>query len=143
MGRHPLLRSSSLAALLAASALVGGCGAGGSAHRAAVPSSAATSSIRPGFVAPATTQPVGLGPAVTAAQLTACDDDFKAIRAAERSYQLLNGSWTTIADLVATQFLRTASAYYVGIRIGTPAGGYTLLATPTGPCASLPVGAAG
>ena len=78
-------------------------------------------------------------PPVTAGRLAACDADFQTIKAAESSWQLLNGSFATISQLVSGQYLRGPSVYYTGIRIGTPAGGYTLVADPTGPCASLPV----
>ena len=120
---------------------LGLAGCGGSGSGAAAPTTTVKSTVvhlgsTP--VAPATTIGPNL-PDIGMADQAACDSDFKTIRAAESSYQLLNGSYTTISDLVAQQFLRTASAYYVGIKIGTPVGGYTLIAAPHGPCVSLPV----
>lgn len=115
------------------------CGGGGPAG--AGPTTTGVSPVRllgKDPVPTETTQALNL-PAVGAAANAACDSDFKSLRAAEGTYQLVNGSFVSIRELVAQQYLRTPSAYYVDVKIGTPPGGYTLVAAPDGPCASLPV----
>ncbi len=127
-----LVRVALLVPLLAA---FGGCGGRPAAAPAATTSTTRGSARPP---APPPTQTLNL-PAVNAAQFAACESDFRTIAAAEESWALVNGSFATLDQLVAGQYLRDPSRFYTSIRIGTPPGGYTLVAAPDGPCATLPV----
>ena len=129
LGARRLIGAAGLAVLLAS------CGRG--AAGSAAPTSTARQPGR-GAVPTATTQALRL-PAFQAAEDAACDLDFNTLRTAENLYATVNGTYASLGRLVAEQYLRTASTYYVDVKIGTPIGGFTLIAAPDGPCASLPV----
>jgi hypothetical protein len=78
-------------------------------------------------------------PLFTAADDTACVRDFETLRTAEALYKTVNERYATLDQLLAEQFVQAPLIYFTSIKIGTPAGGYTLVAAKDGPCASLPV----
>lgn len=78
-------------------------------------------------------------PVVGAASQTACLSDARTLRTAEDLYATLNGRFATLPELVSARLLRSVSVYYSEVRVGAPAGGYTLIAAPTGPCGNVPV----
>ncbi|MBV9922896.1 MAG: hypothetical protein JOY78_18860 [Pseudonocardia sp.] len=112
-----------------------GCGGGGGA----VAASSTTSSSEPAGISPATTQALNL-PYVKGAQLTACEEEFQTLRSVEHTYQLVNdGHYASMRELLDGQYISGPLTYYVDVKIGTPVDGFTLIAAPDGPCASLPV----
>jgi hypothetical protein len=87
--------------------------------------------------APLPTSP-SFGP-ITAASETACLQDQTTIKQAEDLYSTLNGTFGSMTDLVAAQFLHQVSSYYADVQVDDPPGGYTLIAVANGPCANVPV----
>ena len=88
---------------------------------------------------PASTPAVGDLGLTGGASDTACLTDSATLRMAEDLYSTVNGGFTTLPALVSAGYLRTVSAYYSGVEIDSPPGGFTLIAVPSGPCANLPV----
>lgn len=118
-----------IAAVGAAAVLAGCAGAG----HAAGPTTVATTAVPT-----ATTQQLNL-PVVKAAGDMACVTDFETLRTAENLYKTVNGAYATLQQLLIEQFIAAPLTYFTDVKIGTPVGGYTLIAAKNGPCASLPV----
>ena len=78
-------------------------------------------------------------PGVVAAGQTACLQDQAVLKQAEDLFSTVNGGFASMSDLVASRYLRQVSSFYADVRIDDPPGGYTLVAVPSGPCASVPV----
>ena len=113
-------------------------GCGGPAARTAS-TGRAVSNAPVSTVASQTTQALRL-PGVGTAQLAACEQDFQTLRMAEYTYQLVNdGRYASMTELIDGQYIGSVPTFYVAVRIGVPVDGFTLVASPSGPCVSLPV----
>jgi hypothetical protein len=99
----------------------------------------------PGATAPATstTKATVKLPVVDVANTAACQNEAQTIAAAESMWSTLHDErLASLEQLVGEQYLRSAPEYYRSIRVGDPAGGYTLVGTP-GKCGDWPVAGAG
>jgi hypothetical protein len=96
------------------------------------------SSSSPAAGGPSTTPQSLKLPVVDIAGTAACQADMQLLEAAENVYVTLHGELASLDELVQQQILRAAPVYYREVRIGTPAGGYTLIGVP-GKCGNVPV----
>jgi hypothetical protein len=112
--------------MVLAALAVGGCGG-----------SSTTANTAPPLTTSTTSQSLRL-PVVDIAGTAACQADMKVIELAEEAYVTLNGEYAPLDELVEGQLLRAASVYYREVKLGTPAGGYTLIGVP-GKCGNVPV----
>jgi hypothetical protein len=103
-----------VAALVAGLSCLAACG-GSAPHGSGAPRPATT--VTRGAVLPY--QPE--------ADVAACAADATTLKLAEQSYQLLNGSFATMDQLVSDQLLARPSAYFTAVEVGHPASGYTLV----------------
>jgi hypothetical protein len=77
-------------------------------------------------------------PVVDVAETVACQAEARTIVTAEDAYAALNGAVGSLDDLVSEGYLRAASENYRAVRVGVPAGGYTLVGVP-GRCVDWPI----
>ena len=132
MNEHRNIRSVGAALAVAALAACSHAGADPSAAPTrparSSTSTASTSSTNPGVKLPY----------VEVAEDAACPADAQTIRIAEDSYSMLNGSFATMAELVAQKYLLRPSVYFTGVKVGAPPGSYTLIGERS-ECGNVPV----